>query len=111
MKTRIVTDEEVDLALDFLRDNAADVGEARRRMVLAGHMVKHVEALLFLNSEQKTVDAKKAEVRTQKRWLDAVAEEASAAGEFERMKALREAASAKIESWRSESANYRGMKV
>lgn len=109
--SRIVQEQELEKALDFLRDNAADIGDAKARMVKAGHMIKHVEALLFLDSEQKTVDAKKAEVRTSDRWIDAINEEAEATGEYEKMRALREAAALKIETWRSEQATFRAMKV
>lgn len=108
---RIVTDAQISAALDYLRDSAHNLGEARSRMIKAGHMVKHVEALLMLASEQKSVEARKAEAKCTQKWIEAVNEEAEAAGAFETMKALREAASAKIEAWRSESANYRGMRV
>ena len=111
MRNRIVTDDDVDRALAFLRDSAIAVGAAREDLVKAGNMVKHVEALLFLASDQKNVEAKKADVRCQANWLTATSEEARAAGEFEKLRALREAASAKIEAWRSEQANYRGMRV
>lgn len=108
---RIVTDAQVGAALDYLRDNAAEIGLARARLILAGHMVKHVEALVMLQSDEKSVEARKADAKCSAKWMDAVNEEAAAAGEFEKMKALREAASAKIEAWRSESANYRGMRM
>lgn len=104
---RIVTDDDVGNALRWLAENAAEIGEAKARIVKAGHMIKHVEALLFLASEEKTIDAKKASVRVSKKWLDAVDEEAEAAGEFEKMKALREAANARVEAWRSETATLR----
>ena len=109
--TRIVEDSELERALDFLRDNAATIGEAKARMVKAGHMIKHIEAILFLASEQKTVDAKKADVRISERWIDATNEEAEAAGEYERLRGLREAAALKIGAWQTESANYRTMKI
>lgn len=108
---RIVTDGEVDKALTFLRDSADGIGRAKERLIKAGHMVKHVEALLLLASDERSIEAKKASARVDQRWIDATNEEAEAAGEFEKLKALREAAEAKIEAWRSESANYRGMKV
>lgn len=111
MKQRIVTDEDVDSALAFLRDSAIKVGAAREDLVNAGHMVKHVEALLYMGSLEKNVEARKADVRCSEKWLQATADEARAAGEYEKLKALREAAAAKIEAWRSESANYRGMRV
>ena len=108
---RIVTDGEIGKALDFLRDSAHGIGEAKARLIKAGHMVKHVEALLLLSSEERSIEAKKAAARISQKWIDATNEEAEAAGEFEKLKALREAADAKIEAWRTESSNYRGMKV
>lgn len=108
---RIVSDIELEKCLDFLRDSADAVGKARGRLIRSGHMVKHVEALLTLASDQKSVEARKCEAKTDQRWLEAVTEEAEAAGEFEKLKALREAAVAKIDAWRSEGANYRGMRV
>ena len=108
---RIVTDEDLQKALDWLRDNAAPIGDAKARLVKAGHMIKHIEALQFMKSDQKSAEARKAEARMSQTYLDAINEEASACGEYEKMKALREAAALKIESWRSEQANYRAMKV
>lgn len=109
-RNRLVTDDEVGDALRWLATNAREVGEARARLIKAGHMIKHVEALGYLASEEKTVDAKKASVKASDRWLDAINEEAEAAGQFETIKALREAAAARIECWRSESATLRGTK-
>ena len=111
LRPRIVTDEDVDRALAFLRDSAIQIGAAREDMSNAKSFVQHVEALLYLGSEEKTVDAKKADVKTREKWLEASAAEAKAAGEFEKLKALREAASAKIEAWRSEQATLRGMRI
>lgn len=108
---RIVTDEDVEKALSFLRDSAADIGAARQQLAEKEALVKATEAILFLQSEEKSVEAKKADVRASWRWKEVSDEHAEAAGIFERMKALREAAAARIECWRSESANYRGMRV
>ena len=105
--TRLVTEDQVGDALRWLASNAAEIGAARARIVKAGHMVKHVESLLFLASAEKTVDAKKADVKTSQMWIDATNEEAEAAGEFEKMKALREAAMARLDCWRTESASNR----
>jgi hypothetical protein len=111
MTQRIVTDEDLSKALDWLRDSAPAIGEAKARLVKAGHMLKHIEALLFLASEEKSAEARKSSARASDKYLDAINEEAFAAGDYEKMKALREAAALKIESWRSEQANYRSMKI
>lgn len=106
-RNRLVTDDEVGDALRWLASNAKEIGEARARLVRSGHLLKHTEALLYLASKEKTVDGKKAGVKASQRWLDSAEEEAVAAGEFEKMRALREAAMARIEAWRTESASLR----
>jgi hypothetical protein len=109
--TSLISNIELEKALDWLRDNAQAIGDAKTRAVRAVHMLKHVEALEFKLSDGKSAEAKKCDARTSARYMAAVEEDAVAAGEYEKMKALREAASLKIEAWRSEQANWRALKV
>lgn len=109
-ESRLVSGDEIQRALVFLRDSAKDLGEARARVIRSVRMLQHTEALLFLASEQKSAEARKADARTDKRWLDAAHEEAIAAGEYEKLKSLREAAAMRIECWRTESSNLRALK-
>ena len=111
MQQRIVSEIELEKALDFLRDHARALGEAKARVVRAGHMLKHIEALEFKKSEATSNDRRQADARTSQAYLDAIVEDAEAAGAYETMKALREAAALKIEAWRSEQANFRSMKI
>lgn len=108
---RIVTEPELEKALDFLRDNARAIGEAKARMIRAGHMLKHVEALQFKLSDASSNDKRQADARTSQAYIDAITEDAEAAGAYETLRALREAAALKIEAWRSESATFRSMKL
>lgn len=110
-KQRIVSDIELEMALDWLRDNAKEMGDAKARMVRAGHMLKHIEALETKMSEEKSVEARKADARCSLRYVAAIEEDAVAAGEYEKMRSLREAAALKIETWRSEQANFRALKI
>lgn len=110
-RQRIVTEEELEKALDWLRDSAQEMGRCKGRLVKAQHMLGHIEALLSLKSDQSSDMKRKAEARSSEKFLEAIDEEAEAAAEFEKMKALREAAALKIETWRSEQANYRALKV
>ena len=107
----LITDNELDKALSWLRDNAKPMGEAKARAVMAGHMIKHVEALQFKLSDASSNDKRQADARTAEQYVDAITEDAIAAGEYEKLKCLREAAALKIEAWRSEQANYRNMKI
>ena len=108
-RLRIVDDAEVEKALDWLRDSAQAIGDAKARLISAGHMIKHIEAIETKLSTESSVAARKIDALCSLRYLAAIQEDAEAAGEFEKMKALREAASLKIETWRSEQANYRRM--
>lgn len=109
--SRIVSDAELEKALDWLRDNAEDIGEAKRQAVLAAHMVRHVRALEMKRHSDMPVSAQEREALSSERYKSAILDEAEAAGAFETMRALREAAALKIEAWRSEQANYRSMKI
>jgi hypothetical protein len=97
--------------LDWLRDNAEDIGEAKRQAVLTQHMVRHVRALIMKSHSDMPVSAQEREAMASTQYRDACLAEAEAAGAFETLRALREAAAAKIEAWRSEQANYRSMKI
>lgn len=108
---RMISDDNLERALTWLRDHADAIGKAKERTVKAEHMLKHVEAIEFRLSKSTSNDARKADARVSERYLVAVLEDAQAAGEYEKLKALREAAAMRIEAWRSEQANFRAMKI
>lgn len=108
---RIVEEQEVERALDFLRDSAREMGEAKAEMVRAGHMIKVTKALCMKMHNDKPVSAQEREAYASKEYAAALERDAKAAGEYERLRALREAASMRLECWRTESSNYRAMKL
>lgn len=108
---RLIDDEQVHSAMEYLRNSAHDLGTARTRARLAENMLKHVEALEFKKSDAKSADAKKADARTSDRFMAAILEDAAATGELAKLYAMREAAAAVVESWRTESATIRAMKL
>jgi hypothetical protein len=107
---RFITETSVEAAIDWLRDSAAELGKARQRAVSAGHMLKHIEAIEFKLSEGSG-EARRYNARTTERYQAACVEDAEAAGEYERLKALREAAAVTIETWRTQESNFRAMKL
>jgi hypothetical protein len=108
---RIVTDEQLSQALDWLRDNAAAIGNAKHEAVLTEKMGRHIKALEMKKHSELPVSAQEREAYASDAYKKAIYEEAKAAGAFEMMRALREAAALKIEAWRSEQANFRSMKI
>jgi RNA polymerase-interacting CarD/CdnL/TRCF family regulator len=110
-RQHIVTDEELEKALDWLRDNAREMGDAKAETIRASHMMKVVKALEMKRHNEKPVSHQEREAFASATYLEALERDAVAAGEFETMRALREAASLKIEAWRSEQANFRALKI
>lgn len=111
MTHQLVSDADVEKALDWLRDNAAAIGQAKREAVKAEHMLKHHRAVAMKLSGESAVSAQEREAFASRAYAEAIESAAEAAGRYEEMRALREAAALKIETWRSASANYRAMKL
>jgi len=108
---RIVTEDRVQKALDYLAESAGKLGAARERAKLAEHKIKHVEALMFKASDETSNDKRQADARTTEAYVKAITEDAQAAGELANLYALREAAAALIEAWRSQEATWRSLKL
>ncbi len=111
MNRGFISDKQVEQALDFLRDNATAIGAAKERQVRTAQMVKHTRAITMKKHNSLGLGAQEREALADKSFLDAINEEAAAAGEYEKMKALREAAAMRLEVWRTMSSNVRSMKI
>ena len=107
----IVTEQQVHDAMEYLRTSAIDLGKAKARADLASSKVKHVEALMFKASDETSNDKRTADARTSPEYVEAINEDAEAAGELAKLYALREAASTRIEIWRTQSSNIRSVKL
>jgi hypothetical protein len=105
----IISEDEVHRAVDYLVKSATDIGAATAAARLNEALVKVV-----LAEEMKKLDgsiaAREMEARTSKAYRQALENDAAAARELATAKALREAASARIEVWRSQNANFRATK-
>jgi hypothetical protein len=111
MSNELVSDADVEKALDWLRDQADEIGAAKEEAVKADHMLKHVKALAMKQYADIAVSAQEREAHASLQYLEAIERTAKAAGNLAKMQSLREAAALKIEVWRSASANYRAMKI
>lgn len=105
----IVSHDDFDSALAFLRDSAKALGDAKARAIRAGHMVKYTEALMFKASAETSDGKRQADARSSDKYLEAVTEDALAAGELAKLYGLREAAAMKCEAWRTEQATLRSL--
>jgi predicted Ser/Thr protein kinase len=106
-----VTDEAAGDALEWLLKNAQRLGKAKEQSVLAESMTKRVKALEMARSDAKTIAEKERDALASEAYLAAIQAEAEAAGAYETMRALKDAATARIECWRSITATARNLRA
>lgn len=106
-----ISDNDVERALDFLRDSAPLIAAAVAEQARAHNMLKHTKALAMKASGEKSAAAQEREAYASEIYVEAVDNEFEATKRAAELKAQREAASAKIEAWRSASANFRAMNL
>jgi nucleotide-binding universal stress UspA family protein len=111
MATAWITDDEADRALDWLVSNAPKIGEAKKRLVLAERMVDRTKALVMKKFSELPVSAQEREAKASDELFAAYKEEAEAAGAFQTLLAYRDAASARVDAWRSINATLRGARL
>ena len=106
----IVSEEEVEKALNYLRDSAHELGQLTTDARFAESWVKVVKAMA-MKAVEGPVNAQEREAMASEEVKLAFKEEARTAGELAKAKALREAAAMKCEIWRTQQATWRAMKI
>lgn len=106
-----VSDEQASKALDWLVANARNLGELKRQQVLTESMTKRIKAIEMARSDAKTVAEKERDALASDAYLEAITAEAEAAGAYEEARALKDAAGARIEVWRSLTSTARQLRA
>ena len=106
----MMTFEKVEAAVHWLIDNAKRIGGARRRLVYAERMVDRIKALEMKRHSELSVSAQEREAKASDAYLDAIIEEANAAGEFETLRSERDGYTAMIELFRTMEATARRLR-
>lgn len=107
----MIRDEDIEKALDWLRDNSDECAVNRANRIYVEEYRKTVKAQIMKEHAEKPLAAQEREAYSDPRYeehLDALRE---AVRIDERGRFLRAAAEAKIEAWRTASSNMRAMKV
>jgi hypothetical protein len=106
-----ITDDEIDKALDYLRDNARDAAQAKADRIYVIEFRKYLKATLMKEHGGLSAALQEREAYADFRYLqhlEAIREAVAidAHNEF-----LRAAAEAKIGAWQSQGANMRAQKI
>ena len=106
-----ISDDQASAALQWLVANARHLGDLKRNAVLAESMTKRVKAIEMARSDAKTVAEKERDALASEAYLEAITAEAEAAGAYEEARALKDAAGARIEVWRSLTSTARQLRA
>lgn len=105
----MITDDQAEAAADFIRDHAQKAGHAKATRIYLDEYTKSLRATLFQQAKAGTVADKDSYALAHpdyKAHLDGLR---AAVEEDERMRWMMVAAEAKLECWRTQSANNRRM--
>jgi len=103
----LITEQEVDRALQYLRDQAEGDAQARAERLYLEQFIKTVLAQEMAKSSATSIAAQEVGARVSSAYGDALIAFKQAIHEDEKRRFLRAAAEARIEAWRSQEATRR----
>lgn len=106
-----ISEEDVEKAVDWLRDNADSCAKARATRIYLEEYRKSLKALLMSKYPDMSVSAQEREAYAHQDYQSHLKLMQQAIYEDERMKFFRASAEVKIEAWRTQQANIRAIKL
>lgn len=103
----MISEQDIDRALNYLRDNAEKDAQARAERLYMEQWIKTVLAQEQAKNPEKSVAAQEVGARISPAFLSALDAYKVAIYEDERRRFLRSAAETKVEAWRTMSSNER----
>jgi len=105
----MISEAQIEKAVDFLRDKAVDTAQARANRIHAEEYRKHLKALLMAENPDQALGAQERDAYADPRYAEHLLALKKAVHDDEFMRAKREAAVMLIEAWRTQEANRRGV--
>ena len=110
MKT-IVTDEDVEKALEFLRDNATYAAKCRAERIYCEEYRKTIKAEIMGVYNHLPISAQERQAYSSDKYINHLQVLKLAIEKDEKQRFLMKAQEAVIEAWRTQNANMRAMKL
>lgn len=107
----MIDEASIEKALDYLRDTAEEVAQAAAQRLYLEEGRKRLKAILMQKHNDLPLSAQEREAYADEEYEKYLIGLKEAVYRHEKARALRTAAEAKIEAWRSMSANQRAMKI
>ena len=106
-KTKLVADEAIEEALEYLATSSETAAAARAARLRGEFERKRIRSRLILQSNEKTMGMKEAWAECHPDYVDACEKELTAVEADEYYRNKRNACDAILEAWRTENANNR----
>lgn len=106
-----ISEESIEQALDYLRDNAISAAKARAERIYMEEYRKTLKAHIMQEKQMLALGAQERDAYADKRYIDHLKAMRTAIEEDEKHRFLLAAAEAKISAWQTMQANARAMKI
>ncbi len=103
----MITDEQLEKALDYLRDTADETAKKRATRIYLDEYTRALRATIMSEHLAEAVNAQERYANSDIRYKNHLETLRTAIFEDEKARYLRDAAAVKIEVWRSQQANLR----
>jgi len=107
----MIPDEDIEAAVDWLRDSAGACATAKADRIYCGEYRKSLKAIIASECNEKSESARERFAYASERYQEHLKALRAAVLEDEKNCALRVAAEMKIEAWRTMSSNIRSIKL
>src|SRR5512139_1660187 len=106
-----LSDDEIERALDYLRDTATKAAQARAERAYVEQWLRALRSTLLLSAPGTSIAEREAYAFAHHDYGTALQALRAAVENDEKFRFLREAASARIEAWRTQSSNERAARI
>ena len=107
----ILTDEEIEKAVQYLINNSGKAAKCKAERIYIEEYRKSLKSLIMKEHLDKSVSAQEREAYADGRYINHLKTMKIAVEQDEKQRFLRVSCEAKIEAWRSMSANIRSIKI
>tara|TARA_R100001460_G_scaffold41330_5_gene76928 strand:- start:5001 stop:5324 length:324 start_codon:yes stop_codon:yes gene_type:complete len=107
----MITDEDVEKSIDFLQTSALKTAQAKANRIYLDEYRKSLKAMIMKEHQELPVSAQEREAYSDARYLNHLKAIRQAVQLDEQFRFERVHHEAKIEAWRSHSANMRAIKI
>lgn len=103
----MITDEQVEQAVDYMRDNAPKVASAKAQFGYLEDYSKVVKSQIMRENDNRPIGTQEAIAYSDPRYTEHLKAKEAAEERYEYLRWMMEAAKTKIEVWRTQSSNQR----